>query len=126
MSDTDWRVIRRLWEKKIGKNGDEETRKLIHTFEKLHTDNKILRNENEGLRKAVKIEKDRRKRGKPLFNDLGAGNDNMAFFFSPNKIGQRRQELEEQQQAKEQIEREKAEKRLEKARKKEEREVLIT
>ena len=83
----------------------------MHTFEKLHTDNILLKNENEGLRKTIKIEKSRRKRGKPLFNDLTTNDDNKAIFFSPSKIAQRRQEIEQEEQNKQQIEREKAEKK---------------
>ena len=90
----------------------------------MYIDNILLKNENEGLRKTIKTEKDRRKRSKPLFNDLTTNDDNKAIFFSPSKIAQRRQEIEQEQQNKQEIEREKAEKRLQKALRKEEREVL--
>lgn len=124
LSNADCRTLRRLYDKITGKNPNEDIRKLIYTFEKLHTDNILLKNENEGLHKTVKTEKDHRKCGKSLFNDLTTNDDNKAIFFSPSKIAQRRQEIEQEEQNKQQIEREEAEKKAQQALRKEEREIL--
>jgi len=52
----------------------------------LGTENALLVAETEGLRRVIRIEKNRGKRGKPLFNDLGVNNDAKGVFFSPNII----------------------------------------
>ena len=63
-----------------------EARSFNNTLKKLITENLILMHENEGLRKAIFIEKSRRKRGKPLFNLFQEDNEAKAIFFNLIKI----------------------------------------
>ncbi len=80
-----------------------EARKLNNTMKKLTTDVALLKAENEGLRRTVRIERSRRRREKPLFDDLGVNDEAKGVFFSPNKIQAARdrqiQRIEEEQQA---------------------------
>ncbi len=80
-----------------------QARKLNNTIEKLTTDVALLKAENEGLRRTVRIERSRRRREKPLFDDLGVNGEAKRMFFSSNKIQAARdhqiQRIEEKQQA---------------------------
>jgi len=77
-----------------------EARKLNHTIGKLSTENELLKAENQGLRRTVRIEKDRRRRGKPLFDDLGIDSETKGVFFSPRKIqGARDRQTQKEQDA---------------------------
>ena len=82
---------------------DSEARKLNNTMEKLTTDVALLKAENEDLRRTVRIERSRRRREKPLFDDLGVNGEAKGVFFSSNKIQAARdrqiQRIEEKQQA---------------------------
>ncbi len=70
----------------VGEVFGSELRSLANILEKLTTENSIFTYENEGLRKAIFIEKLRRKRGKPLFDLLRENNKVKAIFFSLIKI----------------------------------------
>jgi len=70
----------------VGEAIDSQARKLNNTVEKLTTDVALLKAENEGLRRTVRIERSRRRREKPLFDDLGVNDEAKGVFFSPNKI----------------------------------------
>lgn len=80
---------------------DSEARRLNNTMKKLTTDNALLKAENEDLRRIVRIERSRRRRDKPLFDDLGVNSEAKGVFFSPNKIQAARdrqiQRIEEEQ-----------------------------
>ncbi len=82
---------------------DSQARKLNNTVEKLTTDVALLKAENEGLRRTVRIERSRRRREKSLFDDLGVNGEAKGVFFSSNKIQAARdrqiQRIEEKQQA---------------------------
>ena len=88
------RELRRLVDKVVGdpsKLRDPDAQKLKDTVESLQTQIELLRNENQGLREAVFIEKKRRQRGKPLKDYLFDRVDpNSAQVFSPQKIAQAR------------------------------------
>ncbi len=103
LSEADWRTVRRLMKSVVGEVIGSEARKLNNTMEKLTTDVALLKAENEGLRRTVRIERSRRRRGKPLFDDLGVNSEAKGVFFSPNKIQAARdrqiQRIEEEQQA---------------------------
>jgi len=66
-----------------------EVRKLSNTPEQLAAKNSILEAENQGLRRAVFIEKKKRTRAKPLFDALR--DDSKSLWFSPTKIQQARE-----------------------------------
>ncbi len=80
-----------------------QARKLNNTVEKLTTDVALLKAENENLRRIVRIERSRRRREKPLFDDLEINDEAKRVFFSSNKIQATRdhqiQRIEEKQQA---------------------------
>ncbi len=65
---------------------DSKARKLNNTMKKLTTDVALLKAENEDLRRTVRIERSRRRREKPLFDDLEINDEAKRVFFSPNKI----------------------------------------
>ncbi|MFL6546931.1 MAG: hypothetical protein ACJ8LM_17345 [Candidatus Udaeobacter sp.] len=112
LSNTDWRTIRRLLKGVVGDGLGPDVRSLANTLEKLTTENSILTHENEGLRKAVFIEKSRRKRGKPLFHLLREDNEVKAMFFSPSKIQAARDSQTHKQQEKQRLEAEKQHEKL--------------
>jgi len=70
----------------VGEVIGPEARKLNNIMEKLTTDVTLLKVENEDLRRIVRIKRSRRRRGKPLFDDLGVNGKVKGVFFSPNKI----------------------------------------
>jgi len=80
-----------------------QARKLNNTVEKLTTDVALLKAENEDLRRIVRIKRSRRRREKPLFDDLEINDEAKRVFFSSNKIQATRdhqiQRIEEKQQA---------------------------
>ena len=65
---------------------DSKAHKLNNTMKKLTTDVILLKAENENLRRTVRIERSRRRRGKSLFNDLEINDEAKGVFFSSNKI----------------------------------------
>ncbi len=103
LSEADWRKVRRLMKSVVGEAIGPQARKLNNTVEKLTTDVALLKAENEGLRRTVRIERSRRRREKPLFDDLGVNGEAKRMFFSSNKIQAARdhqiQRIEEKQQA---------------------------
>ena len=96
----------------VGDGLGPDVRSLANTLEKLTSENSILTHENEGLRKAVFIEKSRRKRGKPLFHLLREDNEVKAMFFSPSKIQAARDSQTHKQQEKQRLEAEKQHEKL--------------
>ena len=70
LSATDWRKIRILVQLSVREVWAPETWKIINTIDHLTTQVHLLRIENKGLQQAVKAEKKRRKRGKPLFDQI--------------------------------------------------------
>ena len=119
LSTTDWRTIRRLMKNVVGDILGSDVRKLSNTLQKLTTENSILTHENEGLRRAVFIEKGRRKRGKPLFELLREDDEVKAMFFSPTKIQHARDQQSHKQQEKQRLEAERQHEKLQKLREKE-------
>ncbi len=65
---------------------DSKARKLNNTMKKFTTDVALLKAENEDLRRTIRIERSRRRRDKPLFNDLEINDEIKRMFFSSNKI----------------------------------------
>ena len=65
---------------------DSEACKLNNTMKKLTTDVTLLKAENEDLWRTVRIERSRRRREKPLFDDLEINDEAKRMFFSSNKI----------------------------------------
>ena len=45
-----------------------------------------VKTENKDLRRVIRIKRNRRRREKPLFNDLKINDEVKKMFFSPNKI----------------------------------------
>jgi membrane protein involved in colicin uptake len=94
---------------------DNKAAILVRAGEKLASENKILRQENEGLRGAIFEEKRKRKRGKALdFHEEGeqAG---QALFFSPAKVTRARERAAALKEAELQRQRTAADKKLQQA-----------
>ncbi len=87
----------------VGEVIGPKARRLNNTMKKLTTDVALLKAENEGLRRTVRIERSRRRRDKPLFDDLEVNGEAKGMFFSSNKIQAARdrqiQRIEGEQQA---------------------------
>jgi hypothetical protein len=124
LSQVDARQLRRLFDQVIPKEErrrNPKARKLEKTIELLQADREILLHEIKGLRKAIALEKKKRKRQRPLKNylfDLEDIEQGAPIVFSPAKIQrarERKAEIEAQEQAEEaRKEREKVEKKLRK------------
>ena len=118
LSEADWRTVRRLMKSVVGEVIGPEARRLNNTMKKLTTDVALLKAENEDLRRTVRIERSRRRREKPLFDDLGVNDEAKGVFFSSNKIQAARnrqiQRIEEKQQAAIQKAKEKEQRKLRK------------
>ena len=74
---------------------DSRARRLYATIEHIQTQNKILRNENFGLKSTLIQEKRKRKRQKPLKSYLREEDGQAAVIFSPNKIALARTRIAE-------------------------------
>jgi len=101
LSEADWRKIQWLMKSVVEEAIGSQARKLNNTVEKLTTDVALLKAENENLRWTVRIERSRRRREKPLFDDLEVNDEAKRVFFSSNKIQTTRdhqiQRIEEKQ-----------------------------
>lgn len=91
----------------------------------LQAENAILKAENEGLRTAVKTEKRRRKRGRPLMEEMRKDEDGGAMFFSPNKVQQARDRMAEKDKEKDEASKAKEAEKEAKRRAKEEAQLMI-
>jgi hypothetical protein len=124
LSQVDTRQLRRLFDQVIPREErrrNPKARKLEKTIESIQADREILLHEIEGLRRAIFLEKRKRKRQGPLKNYLLDPEDveqGGPIVFSPAKIQrarERKAEIEAQEQAEEaRKEREKVERRLRK------------
>jgi hypothetical protein len=88
---------------------------LVRAGEKLATENKILRQENKGLRGAIFEEKRKRKRGKALNFHKKGEQAGQALFFSPAKVTRARERAAALKKAKLQRQRTAADKKLQQA-----------
>ncbi len=86
LSEADWRKVRQLMKSVVEEVIDSKARKLNNTMKKLTTDVALLKAENEDLWWTVRIERSRRRREKPLFDDLEINDEAKRMFFSSNKI----------------------------------------
>src|SRR5450432_3109785 len=86
------RVLRRTYGRLHAEGHiDNKAALLVRAGEKLASENKILRIENEGLRDAIFEEKRKRKRGKALnFYEEGEQTGE-TLFFSPAKVTRARE-----------------------------------
>ena len=125
LSDADWRKVRKLVRKAVGEVLVPETRKIINTIDRLTTENTILIAKNADLQETIRLEKNKRRRGKPLFDDLGVENNGKAIFFSPSKIQRARDRQAEKEQERDLAQAQKAEEKHQKQLAKEEKQLLI-
>jgi hypothetical protein len=105
----------------VGNAMGAQIQQLTKTFQKLQTENQLLKHENKTLRNACNVEKQRRKRGKPLFRDITDNGDCRAVFYSPTKIQEARDYQDTKQQEKDTEAARKAEDKLQKQIQKEEK-----
>jgi hypothetical protein len=109
LSQVDARQLRRLFDRVIPREErrrNPKARKLEKTIESLQADREILLHEIKGLRKAITLEKKKRKRQRPLKNylfDLEDAEQGAPIVFSPAKI-QRARERKAEMEAQEQVE----------------------
>ncbi len=65
----------------VGEVIGPEARRLNNTMKKLTTDVALLKAENEGLRRTVRIERSCRRRDKPLFDNLEVNDEAKGMFL---------------------------------------------
>ena len=116
LSASDWKKLKGLLRDVVAEELDEfqhsKVDKLSNTILAITTENAILKAENKGFQTALNLEKKKRKRGKGLFEELRANDNNSATFFSPKKIEQalaiqaRKEQEKVDQQAAKQLEKE--------------------
>lgn len=125
LSASDWRKIERLLKEVVTDVFDKRARKLNDTIQDLATSNIILQHRVVGYERALKNEKKKRKRAKPLFRKLALAEDGGATFFSPHKIQQARDLREEAEKAKDHKQALKVDERLQRQLQKDEKRRLI-
>ena len=103
ISTSDWRKVRR----EIASQIDARVQEFV---ERVVAENDVLRHENAHLREHFKDEKKRRRRGKPLFDNVFEITKGNAMFFSPSKIQAARKNHEEKEAEELQKKKEKDEK----------------
>ena len=108
----------------VGEVMAPEARKITNTIDRLTTENTILQAKIRSLQETVRIEKNKRRRGKPLFDDLGVNNDGGAMFFSPSKIQRARDRQKEKEEERDLVQAQKIEDKRQKQLAKEEKELL--
>ena len=88
--------------------------KLINRADRAETENKLLRAQLAAAQSTIQIEKKRRRRGKPLFDNLFEMTAGEAQFFSPNKIAAARTKQQEKERAQQEAAAQKAKLKLQK------------
>ena len=83
---SDWRKIERLFKEVVTDIFDKHACKLNDAIQDLVTLNIILQHWVIGYEWALKNEKKKRERAKPLFRKLALAEDGGTTFFSPYKI----------------------------------------
>ena len=102
-----------------------KTKKVINTIDQLIIENIILRVKTANLKAILRHEKDKRRRGKPLFDDLAVEGDMKAMFFSLSKIQRARDRQQEKVQEKDLAQAQKIEEKHQKQLAKEVKQLLI-
>ena len=125
LSTADWRKVRKLVRGVVGEILVPEARKIINTIDRLTTENTILTAKMADLQETVRLEKNKRRRGKPLFDDLGVDGETKAMFFSPSKIQRARERQAEKEQEKDTAQAQKIEDKHQKELAKEAKQLLI-
>jgi hypothetical protein len=114
LSDSDWRKLDRLVRVAVKDSHQSEARKLRSSVHHLSIQNKLLKHENEGLRKALQHKQKHKKKSKALDLQQRQEYYGGAVFWSPRKLREAR--------ARETIrERDEMEQKLQKARAREQR-----
>ena len=125
LSNADWRKVQKLVRDVVGEVLIPEARKIINTIDRLTTENIILSAKNADLRETIRLEKNKRRRGKPLFDDLGVDGETKAMFFSPSKIQRARERQAEKEQERDVAQAQKIEDKHQKELAKEAKQLLI-
>ncbi|KAF2427839.1 hypothetical protein EJ08DRAFT_333211 [Tothia fuscella] len=95
---------------------DAQARSLVYKIQVLTAKVSLLQAENEGLRRGIMIEKNRRKRGKALFDVIRAEGPSVALWMSPTKVQRCRDVMAEKEYEKVREAERKAEEKIEKQR----------
>jgi hypothetical protein len=97
ISTSDWKKINTMLREAMGDILGYEERRVLKVCHQLQVQNKLLKAEIQGLHEAVRTEKAKKKRKKPLFANLRDNEGAGAIFFSPAKV-QAARELQQQQE----------------------------
>lgn len=103
ISSLDWKRITTMFKdlaSDLQSRQERQYTKLLHSIEHITADAQLHKIENRGWRQAFMSEKKKGKKGRPLFEELQAQNENKALFFSPTKIEEAKQLLQDRDQQK--------------------------
>ena len=109
LSASDWRKIDRLIRVVAADMGTAKAKKLSRTIHSVAVGKQLLQHENEGLRAALGNEKRHRKRGKPLPLEQPDEYHGGAIFWSPKKVQEARDRLQQREAEEEQLQLQKTE-----------------
>ena len=109
----------------IGEILTSKARKIINTIDQLIIENIILRAKTANLKATLRHEKNKRRREKPLFNDLTVKGDMKIMFFSLSKIQRARDRQQKKMQEKDLAQAQKIEEKHQKQLAKEVKQLLI-
>jgi hypothetical protein len=108
LSVSDWRKIRQLINQAVADRDQKKVSKLNQTIHRISVQKSLLEHEVQGLRQALANERLHRQRGKTLPLDQGEEYHGGAVFWSPSKVKEARDRLQQQEREEEQQQLQKA------------------
>ncbi|KAL5371189.1 hypothetical protein DPSP01_014786 [Paraphaeosphaeria sporulosa] len=84
--EADWRKIRRVVEQVVKDGEQRKAQKIAESVHHLQVTNELLREENNGLQKALKLKQMHKKKGKVLNLQQRAEYHSGAVLWSPRKL----------------------------------------
>ena len=112
LSARDWVRIEAKLQEVVTNVFDSRVKLLSNTIKHLSTSNILLESRILGYQRALQNEQKKSRRQKPLFHQLAAQSEGRVIFYSPQKVQQARDLVQEKEDAKKQDEALKADKRL--------------
>ena len=125
ISNPTWGEVRGLVLATVQGRVGKEVRKLTNTVDYLYSKNVQLEAKVANLQATMDIEKDKRRRKKPLLHQVGQEGEIKAMFWTPGKIGTVHRLQAEEAQAKTAAELQKEEERRQKQQAKEDKQLLM-
>ncbi|KAF2839983.1 DDE-domain-containing protein [Patellaria atrata CBS 101060] len=86
INTSDWRTIKRRLKEEFGPTPDLKTQKLSDTLLLAINENQSLKHRIKGLEETLDLEKQKRKRGKPIFKTAGMKLNSKSTFWTPAKV----------------------------------------